>query len=254
MAKQKDVGEIEVLEIQTGKIEVCILGKTPLIIHRLSQKAMRELLLPKGKKTAADKASSLKHEPLTEYRASAHVSSDDKAPTRLLMPTLCFKGALRSVATDMPGAAKTQIGRLTYVEGMYVPIYGIPKLIMSITRSSDMNRTPDIRTRCIVPEWATRLTVAYVKPLLKEQTVANLLAAAGIMRGVGDWRPEKGSSTFGQFELCAEDDPNYQRILKSGCKDQDAALESPDFYDDESRELYEWGVTETKRRGFKAVV
>lgn len=251
--KQQTTEEISILEVSQGRADVCILGKTPLILNRMSEKAARELLLPR-KKTAADKAGSLKHNPPEEYRASAYKSSDPKAATRLLLLSTAFKGAMRSVAVDIPGAAKAQIGRLTYVDGDYVDIYGIPKLFMSITRSADMNRTPDVRTRAIVPEWACRLSVTYVTPLLKEQAVVNLLAAAGIMRGVGDWRPEKGAGNYGQFELVSSNDKRFLDIVKrGGAKAQDEALANPECYDAESAELLTWFTDEAGRRGFKVV-
>lgn len=251
MPKKADTSEIQVLEVSKGSIQFCVLGRTPLILNRMSQKVKQELLLPKGRKTAADKAATLKHNPMEEFRASAYTAREDDAPTRLLILSTSFKGALRSVAVDMPGAAKAQIGRLTYVEGDYVPIYGLPQLSMAVTRMADMNKTPDVRTRCIVPEWACRLTVTFVKPILREQAVANLLAAAGIMRGVGDWRPEKGAGDYGQFELVSEDNAEFQRIIKIGRAEQDEAMESPECYDEESAELLSWYDAEVKRRGFK---
>jgi len=245
--------EISVLEVSQGRIDFCVLGKTPLILNRMSVKASHELLMPR-KKTAADKAANLKHNPLEEYRASAYKATGADAITRLLILATAFKGAMRSVAVDIPGAAKAQIGRLTYVDGDYVDIFGIPKLLMSITRSADMNRTPDVRTRAIVPEWAARVSVTYVKPLLREQAVANLLAAAGIMRGVGDWRPEKGAGSYGQFELVGKDDKRFLAIIKDGGRvAQDKALASPEPYDAETAELLTWFDTEVARRGFKVV-
>lgn len=249
---KSDEAEISILEVQQGRIEFCILGKTPLILNRMSEKVQRELLMPKGKKSAAEKAANLKHVPLEEYRASVYRSQAHDAPTRLLMLSTAFKGAMRSVAVDIPGAAKAQIGRLTYVNGDYVSIFGTPKLFMSVTRSADMNRTPDIRTRAIVPEWACSLSVTYVKPILREQAVVNLLAAAGIMRGVGDWRPEKGSGNYGQFELVSANDPRHKAALKQGIKAQDAALETPGFYDAESEDLFGWFIEESVKRGFPA--
>lgn len=248
--KKQGTEEVSIIEVHQGRFEVCILGKTPLILNRMSEKAARELLLPR-KKTAADKAANLKHNPPEEYRASAYKTKGDAEDTRLLMLSTAFKGAMRSVAVDIPGAAKAQIGRLTYVAGDYVPIFGVPKLFMSITRSADMNKTPDVRTRAIVPEWACRLAVTYVTPILREKDVVNLLAAAGIMRGVGDWRPEKGAGNYGQFELVDEKNQQFQRIVKAGGrKAQDAALEHPECYDLESTELLEWFTTEANRRGF----
>lgn len=253
MATKSKDSEITVLEVTRGTIQFCVLGKTPLILNRMSEKAKRELLLPKGRKNAAEKAASLKHNPIEEFRASPYTTPDDRAVTRLLMPSTAFKGALRSAALDMPGAAKAQIGRLTYIDGDYVSIFGRPKLLMSVTRSADMNKTPDVRSRAIVPEWACMVAVSFVKPILREQAVANLFAAAGIMRGVGDWRPEKGSGNYGQFELTTPDDPEFVRITRIGRSDQDAALREPECYDQETADLLEWFVSESARRGFKVV-
>jgi len=117
-----------------------------------------------------------------------------------------------------------------------------------------MNKTPDVRTRAIVPEWACKLSVTYVKPILREQAVVNLLAAAGIMRGVGDWRPEKGAGNYGQFELVGKDDARFKAIVKAGGRAaQDAALADPECYDPESAELLTWFTDEAGRRGFKVV-
>jgi len=253
MATKKD-DAISVLEVARGSITFCVLGTTPLILHRMSQKAARDLIYPSGRKTAADRAANLKHDPRREYRESAYLSPDDSGPTRLQHLSTAFKKALASSALDMPGAAKSQIGRLTYVEAERVNIYGIPKLFMAITRSSDINRTPDVRTRAIVHRWATYVTITYVKPIIREQVVANLFAAAGIMRGVGDWRPEKGSGSFGQFELVSQDDPRFLAIIAEGGREaQDEALRNPEPYDSETAELLSWFDVEVERRGLKAV-
>lgn len=253
MAAKKD-DSISVVEVTKGSITFCVLGSTPLILHRMSEKAKQQLLLPAGRKTAAEKASSMKHDPVAEYRASAYQSVGDDHPTRLLQVSTSFKKSLASAALDMPGAAKAQIGRLTYVEGDYVGIYGTPKLFMAVTRSSDINRTPDIRTRAIVPEWAAFVTITFVKPIMRETVVANLFAAAGIMRGVGDWRPEKGSGSYGQFELVSADDERFKRIVaEQGREAQDKALAEPQPYDSESAEMLSWFKAEANRRGFQAV-
>jgi hypothetical protein len=143
---------------------------------------------------------------------------------------------------------------LAYVEGDEIPIYGIPQLLMSVTRSADMNKTPDVRTRAILPKWACRIAIQYTTPLLKEQAIINLLAAAGITQGVGDWRVQKGSGNYGQFSLVSPDDKEFVRIIKEGGKNaQDKAIADPVCYDSETEELLSWFHVETKRRGFKEV-
>jgi hypothetical protein len=152
----------------------------------------------------------------------------------------------------MPGASKTQMGRLIYMPGEYQPVYGIPKVFMAVTRSSDIKRTPDVRTRAILPEWACSLTVTFTKPLLKEQGIANLLAAAGMSSGVGDWRQEKGSGSFGSFKIVSADDPDFRRIVKTqGRAAQQEAMDAPEAYNDETAEMLSWFSVEMKRRGFK---
>jgi hypothetical protein len=242
----------EVLKVSTGSIDLSILGTSPLVLNRMSEKAKHELLMPKGRKNAAERATSLKHIPIDEYRASAYTLKD--GPTLLALMATAFKGALRSAALDMPGAKKAQIGRLTYIEGDLVGIYGVPKLFMAIVRSADMNKTPDVRTRAIVPEWACQLRVTYVEPLIRANAVINLMAAAGITIGVGDGRPEKGAMSYGQFKIVSPDDANFKRILKEGArKAQQAGLQSPVCYDDETTELLSWFDTERAHRQMKGV-
>ena len=243
-----------VLEVTTGTVVCYVLGTSPLIMNRLSQKTKHELLMPKGRKTAHDKASMLKHVPVDEFRASPHTLSDKTAPTFLALPSTAFKGSLRSAALDMAGASKAQIGRLTYISGDYVSIYGVPKLYMAAVRSADINKTPDIRTRAILPQWACRLAITFVEPLIRQQAVVNLLAAAGITIGVGDGRPEKGALSFGQFKIVSEKDAQFASIVKAGSrKAQIEAMDRPTCYDDETTELLSWFDAELSRRSLKGV-
>lgn len=250
--KAKDTNpEIAITQISTGELEFCILGRTPLIMNRMSQKVWFELLLPKGRKTTADKASTLKHDPIAEFRASPYYMPDNSSPALLAIMPTAYKRGMGTAALDMPGANRTQIGRLVYVEGELLPVFGIPKVFMAITRSADMNHTPDVRTRAILPEWACRVRVSFVKPILREQSIANLLSAAGFVAGVGDWRQEKGSGSYGAYKLVSADDPDFMRITQTQGRDaQEAAMRSPIPYNDETSEMLAWFDVEVKRRGF----
>lgn len=250
----KSQTEITTVEIRMERVEYCVLGKTPIILNRLSEKGRRQLLLPSSRKNSAEKASTLKHNPFEEFDASPYMLSDESAPTLLAHLSTAFKKAIASTALDLPGAKKAQLSRLMWVEGEKVGIYGIPKLHMAITRSADMAHTPDVRTRCTVPEWAAVVTVEFPVPILKESVVSQLFAAAGMIQGVGDWRPEKGSGTFGQFELVSPDDERFQKIIKEGGREaQKMAMAERIPYDEETAELLSWFVNEADRRGFKVV-
>ena len=242
--------EIQIIRFNQGELRVCILGTSPLIMEAVSDKARRELLCPRGRLNSAERAGRLKHNPLDEYRASVYVTSDPAAKTRLAFPSAAFKKAAASAALDIPGAAKTQIGRLLWAVGDRVELFGVPKMVSTIVRSSDMAHTPDVRTRAILPEWACNLTFRFMMPLLRETAVANLLGAAGVIRGVGGWRQEKGSGSYGQFALASADDADFVRICQSGTRAaQDAALANPEYYDDETEKLFTWFASEVERRG-----
>src|SRR4051812_42517339 len=125
MATKADSGEIQIIEMDEGVMTFNVIGTTPLILNRMSQKVWQELLAPKGKKTATEKASSLKHDPIKEFRDSPYRMLNENSPTILAGLATWFKGAMGTAALDTPGAKKAQIGRLVYVEGddgMYVPV------------------------------------------------------------------------------------------------------------------------------------
>lgn len=249
-----DSGAVDILQVERGELTVCVLGDSPIILNRMSEKAKRELLMPKGRKSAVERATSLKHNPMEEYRASAYTLTNADAPTLLAVLATSFKGAMATAALDLPGAKKAQIGRLTYVNGDYVSIYGVPQLFMSVTRSADMNKTPDVRTRAIVPKWACMLSISYIKPLMRSQAVANLLAAAGMCIGVGDWRGEKGKGNYGQFRIVPTNDPEFLSIVKTGGrKAQERAMEKPTCYDDETTKLLSWFDSELAQRSIRGV-
>jgi hypothetical protein len=243
---------IDVLEVQQGRVIISVIGTRPIVFNRMAEKAKRELLMPSGRKTQVEKATTLKHNPLEEYRASAHRLMSDRAPTLLAMPAAAFKRAMASAALDLPGTKKAQVGRLSYVDGDYVPIYGIPQIYSTIVRMADMARTPDVRTRAIVPRWAAQFSVTFVKPLLQDRAIVRLLAAAGISVGIGDGRIEKGALTFGLFKLVPPDDTEFRAIVEEGGRQvQHENWVSPSAYDEETSELISWFDEELAKRRAK---
>lgn len=104
-----------------------------------------------------------------------------------------------------------------------------------------------------VPYWACRVSVTYAKPLVNEQQVIKLLAAAGMLSGVGDWRPQKGKGDFGTFELVDELDQEWAAITGITAEQQREALANPVCYDPETEDLLSWFKEEIARRGIHAL-
>lgn len=241
--------EIAITPVRQNTVRVFLLGASPLICHRLAAKAQQELLMPRGRMNAAAKATNLKHDPVAEFRDSVYTKRD--GTTHLGFLATSFKNAMSSAALDLPGASKSQIGRLVYVEGDLVDLYGIPKLHMAVVRNTDIARTPDVRTRAILPEWAVSLDISFVTPIIKPEDVYTLISAAGVISGAGDWRPQKGKGGYGRFEVVNGDDPRWLKIADAGSrKVQELAMESPEAYDEETERLLAWYMDTARTRGF----
>lgn len=246
---EKESKEIQTVDVTRGEIRYCLLGTTPLIPRTMSQKAMQELLMPSKPKTRAERSLTYKHDPHAEFRESAILLSRDDEPTLLAMPGGAFKKAMASATMDAGGSSKAQVGRLTYVGPYNIGIYGEPQMLMSIVRNADMNRTPDVRTRVIMPNWCCEIVVRYARPMLNERTVTSLLANAGIYIGIGDWRQEKGSGSMGLWELVEEDNKAFLAIKsKWGRASQMRAMKEPVPFDEETETLISWFDSEVKRR------
>ncbi len=244
---------IDVIEVAQEVNQFFILGTTPLIMNRLAEKARHELLMPRGRKNAAERATTLKHDPYEEFRAAAHLVEGDLAPTLLGIPAASFKRAMAKAALDLAGTNKSQIDRLLYVKGNKISVWGVPHLLMAIVRSADMAKTPDVRSRPILPTWACEISVHYTQPLIKPEAISRLLVAAGITIGVGDWRQEKGSGNFGLWELVGEKNQAvYDEIVATGGRAaQQAAFDSPIPYDRDTADLLTWFNDELRVRRVK---
>lgn len=234
--------------IDTRRIIVNLRGTSPLIMHRFAFKAWQELLYPSAKKNAAERASTLKHQPLEEYQGCFYKNRDKSRLALFHLPNGMPHQALAAAALDIPGAKRTEMERWTQIVDLNIDLFGVPQMYMAMVRNSDMNKTPDVRTRPIFTEWACQLTIEYKCDPLTDRSVLNLLAAAGIIVGLGDWRPQRGGP-FGKFAVVDSKDQAFKDIIKKqGRAAQQHAFENPTYYDEETEELMTWFVAEVARR------
>src|SRR5215813_3796287 len=134
-AVSNTIRELDVLELRTERVKICIKGMRPLIYNAMSAKAKQNLLLPRpDKMNATEKMTNVKHSPLDEYRSSVYRYIDDDHPTRLCFPAAAFKKAAMNAALRLPAMKKTEIGQLLWVNGDMVDLYGIPQLKIDVIR------------------------------------------------------------------------------------------------------------------------
>ena len=248
MATKKAETSIHVPVLKQGIAKLRIIGTTPMFQNRMANKATHSLLVGSKKKTLAEKAL-IKHNPPDEYRNSAEKVRD--GPTALGLRVVAVKAAMCTAALETAGITKTSSQRLLFMPGDLTPLYGIPQLRMDIVRSADINKTPDVRTRCFIPKWGAEIEIKYITPQLSIASVVALLCNAGVLVGVGDFRQEKGKGSFGSFRVLGEGQEDHEwddLVTNHGRMAQLAALENPEFANADTVELMEFYESEVKRR------
>jgi hypothetical protein len=144
------------------------------------------------------------------------------------------------------------VQRLIFLPEQKIQIWGKPYLKMDVVRSADMNRTPDIRTRCYLPRWCAEVDIAYTMPTLSAHAIVSLLSNAGAIVGLGDFRQEKGRGSYGTFAVAGDDLGDWQGLwdeLMLEARDvQQDAMDNPEYADEETIELMEILEEERARR------
>jgi hypothetical protein len=194
-AEQSPVVTIDRIEVET--IDVPITGTTPLIMHRFSEKAKRQMLDNmqgrKSPKTAKD--------PEAEYEAAFYRFADGSPGC----PAVAFKAAIVE-ASRFYGKSVTKVGlrQFVFIKGEVgvdgqplVRITGEPRMREDVVR---VGMGTDLRYRPEFPEWSTTLRIVFVTSAVDRASVLSLIDAAGMGVGVGEWRPER-KGDFGCFEI-----------------------------------------------------
>jgi hypothetical protein len=188
------------LDIRT--IKIGIVGDSPLIVHRWSEKAIRQML---SKQMGTATAGQEKKDPERDYRDSLYVIS--AAPKgkpfeegTFGFPTIAFKCAAVEACTSLGKNVVTKVAarQAFHVVGELARIVGKPRMREDMVRVG--MGTADIRYRGEFPEWRTELTIRYNARLLSDEQVMNLFNTAGFAVGIGEWRSERDGG-FGLFHV-----------------------------------------------------
>jgi len=247
--KAAETTEISIPTLRRASIRLRIIGTTPLFQNRMSAKFKQTMLVPPGRKTKADRATTMKHDPMREYQDSAEILPD--GPTALGIRVVAIKAAMAKAALETPGLSMASAQRLLFMPGDFFPLYGTPQLRMDVTRSADIAKTPDIRTRAFLPKWGAEVEIQYIIPQLSLQAVVNLLCNAGVLIGVGDFRQEKGKGAFGSFRVitATEPDDEWDDLIANHGRDvQEPALIEPEYANKDTEDLMAFYESEVSRR------
>lgn len=198
-APQATAAQVSISRIDTETMLVPLVGTAPLIMHKFSEKAKRQMLdAMQGRK--APKQSK---DPEAEYQAAAYRHDDGTYG----FPVIAFKAATvgaarffdKSVTMTMLRQALFFDADLSRTEGQkLVRIDGEPTMREDVVRVGQGGT--DLRYRPEFTTWSTTVSVTYVRSMLTRESVLSLIDAGGMGVGVGEWRPEKRGD-FGTYQI-----------------------------------------------------
>jgi hypothetical protein len=188
---------IEIHQIAAETLLVPIVGTTPLIVHRFSEKAKRQMLDNMQGRKSPKQAK----DPQAEYEAAFYRLGDGGYG----FPSLAFKAATVGGARFYSGVTMTALKQFMYLRGevgddgrALTRIEGDPVMredVVTVGRNGS-----DLRYRPQFSEWRATLEVTYVTSALTRGSVLSLIDAGGMGVGVGEWRPEKDGD-FGTYRV-----------------------------------------------------
>jgi hypothetical protein len=194
--------QIEIDRIGAETILVPIIGTAPLLVHRFSEKAKRQMLdNMQGRKTPKQPKN-----PEEEYQAAFYRLKGSTEETPLYgFPAVAFKaatiGGCRFYGKQITMTAMRQFVFFRGEPGddgqQMVRIEGEPVMREDVVR---IGSGTDLRYRPQFTEWSTMLEVTYVTSALTRASIVSLIDAGGMGVGVGEWRPEK-KGDFGTFQV-----------------------------------------------------
>lgn len=186
---------IEVPKININHMELVLIGDSPLISHRWSEKARKQMLDKQMKKAKTAKEAK---DPERDFRESLYDHPDGGYG----FPCVAFKNAAVGACRFSDGIKMTEARGAFHVVGELAKIEGHEP-----TMREDMVRvgmgTADIRYRGQFEKWSVRLFIDYNRDALSPEQIVNLFNLAGFGVGVGEWRPEKDGS-YGRFHVASE--------------------------------------------------
>lgn len=215
MAIKKTTEILEIRPIEIQKVNLRIVGDTPLIMHAWSEKAKRMMLeaqmgLAKGKKKepknpVEDFIRSMywltdMPEEMTEEAFSEAISNG----ARFGFPVTAFKQAAISAAYRMGWAKdKVSLRGAFFIDGDENGMIEIhsdaPKMREDMVKVG--MGTADIRYRGEFANWYADMTISYnMNGNYSLENIMNIINAGGYICGVGEWRPEKDGQ-YGMFHV-----------------------------------------------------
>lgn len=213
MATKKTEEHISIPAIDIRHATIKVVGDSPLIMHKWSEKAKKEILDKQMKKAKSkgheakdpvrdviDSMYWLEGEP--EEKTEEGFAEAIKNGARFGFPSVAFKAAAVA-AGYRSGVTKNMVmmNGAFHIDGEFVEIHGTPDMREDMVRVG--MGVADIRYRGEFKDWYAVFDVKYNAAVLSLEQLCNLFNLGGFACGLGEWRPEKGGVN-GMFHIASD--------------------------------------------------
>ena len=206
--KNNETVSIPAINIQYATITV--VGDSPLIVHKWSEKAKKEIL-DKQMKKAKTKGHDAK-DPVRDFIDSLYWLEGEPVEkteegfakaiqngARFGFPSVAFK-ASAVAAGYRSGVTKNLVSMYGafHIDGEFVEINGVPDMREDMCKVG--MGVADIRYRGEFKEWSATFQVKYNASAISLEQLVNLFNLGGFACGLGEWRIEKGGA-YGAYHV-----------------------------------------------------
>jgi hypothetical protein len=180
-------------------MEVVIVGTTPLIMNKWSEKAKTIL----GGREKGDPIRKEKRKPEEEFEAATHMYKGD-----YVFPVAAFKKAMVHACTFIDKKFTKIFARgAFFIRGDVTPDLVKLECTEPWMREDTVRRPPKTGSASLAyrpqfDEWKCSLKIRFLEDIVTREQILHLLSYAGFCVGIGEMRPSSESGTeFGCFEV-----------------------------------------------------
>lgn len=212
-AKKTEAETINLPELKRNEVEVVLVGDSPLIQHRFSEKAKKSMLDKQMKRAKQAKEAK---DPAADFAGSVYII-DEKPGDRERVKNGDFKGirfGFPVTAFKSAAVSACRFAELKMVTARGAFHVNLGDELVEIESDDPVMRedmvriamgTSDIRYRGEFRNWRAKIRIQYNAAAFSVEQIINLFNVAGFGVGVGEWRPEK-EGQFGMFHVATTED------------------------------------------------
>lgn len=212
MSTVKKEEKIELKNVVVKSMQITIIGDSPLLMRRFSEKAKQQLLDIQTKKAKttkeirdpwADMIDGLNWlTPMPENKTEEGFNEALANGAKFGFPAVGLKQSAISAAYRAGlSKNKVELQGLFHIPDEFIVIEGVPEMREDYVKIPKTGAA-DLAFRGEFKQWKSTFTINYIDGIYSIEQIINFINLGGFTVGIGEWRPEKGGS-FGRFHVAS---------------------------------------------------